>query len=284
MRNFRARAEASKYFAGPHPRVLAHRGSSGTHPENTLIAFEQAVVDGADILETDVHMTADGVIIALHDCTVDRTTDGIGNVHEMPYAQLRQLDAGYRFSADEGKTFPFRRRGLYVPRLEEVLQNFPHKPLTIEIKDDCTELMQRLVDLLNKYGRIREGSVLISGKRGKLVRLLRTLAPEALTGYSRPETVRFMAGALLHLPFLIGASTADAIHFVDRNSWFSMSTHGVVNAAHNLGLEVHCWTVNDEKRMENLLAIGVDGLFTDFPARLRKVVDRGNWKSKPRRK
>lgn len=272
MSNLRTRAEASKYFTGPHPRVIAHRGSSGTRPENTLPAFEQAVVDRADILETDVHMTTDGQLVAIHDCTVDRTTDGTGNVHEMPYAQLRQLDAGYRFTSDNGQTFPYRRRGIYLPRLEELLQNFPHKPFTVEVKDECPEMMARLVDLLNKYGRIREGSVLVLANRAKMMRLLRKLAPEALTGYARSEVFRFMAGALFHLPFM-GTATADALYFVDRESWFTMSTPSVVRAAHRLGQEVHCWTVNNEKRAEQLLEMGVDGLVTDYPAVMRKVVD-----------
>lgn len=277
MPNLRARAEGARYFAGPHPRVIAHRGASGTCPENTLPAFEQAIADGADILETDIHLTADNQIICIHDCNVERTTNGAGNVHELNYGQVRQLDAGYRFSSGRN-TFPFRLKGIYVPRLEEVLQCFPQKPLTIDIKDQCPELIQPLVDLLNKYGRIRDGSVLVSAKRGDLIRRLRTLAPEILTAYSRPETVRFIASAVFHMPFLIEDSTADTVHFVDRPSWFTMSRPSVVKTARKLGLEVHCWGVNDEARMEHLLAMGIDGIFTDHPARLRKVIDRGLWK------
>lgn len=278
MPSFMNRADGSKYFAGPHPRNLAHKGSSGIRPENTLIACEQAVVDSADILEVDAHMTLDGEIVCVHDCTVERTTDGVGNIHAMPYAQIRQLDAGYRFTMDQGKTFPYRRRGLYIPRLEELLQNFPHMPFCIDIKHECAVMMGKLADLLNKYGRIREGSVLITAKNGKLIRLFRKLAPDALTGYSRSETIRFMAGTMLHMPFLVSDSSANTIHFADRQGWPTLSTPAVIKAAHNLGLEVHCWTVNDESRMEELLAMGVDGLFTDYPARLANVIAQENWK------
>ena len=279
MPNFRSKGEAAKFFAGPSPRVIAHRGASALRPENTLPAFEQAVIDGADILETDVHLTADGEIIAIHDCTVDRTTEGSGNVHEMPYKQLRNLDAGYHFSPDGGNTYPFRGRGVYIPRLEELLRNFPHKPLNIGLKDECVDLVEKLVELLNKYGRIREGSALLVANRGKMMRKLRRIAPEALTSHSRPEAYRFSAGAFLGLSFLTADCKADAVQVADRSGWLSPSIPSLVRSAHDLGLEVHVWTVNNQERMNALLAMGVDGLFTDNPALLRQVVASGSWRS-----
>lgn len=283
MSNFRTRAEGCKYFAGEHPRVIAHRGSSGIRPENTLPAFEQAVVDRADIIELDVHMTADGEIVVIHDCHVERTTDGSGNVHELSYGQLRSLDAGYNFTTDGGMTHGFRGRGTYIPRLEEVLQTYPQMPLNIEIKDECGELVERLVELLNKYGRFRDGSVLVVAKRGKMMRLLRKLAPEALTGHSRPESYRFVASAFFHLPFLAGDTTADVIQLPDRDGWLSLPVSPMVRSAHNAGLEAHIWTVNDEARMNALLAAGVDGIFTDHPALLRRVIAKKAWQKTPRK-
>lgn len=281
MSNFKTRAEGCKYFAGDHPRVIAHRGASGIRPENTLPAFEQAVVDRADIIELDVHMTADGELVTLHDCDVDRTTDGSGNVHELTYGQLRSLDAGYSFTADGGVTHPFRGRGIYIPRLEEVLQRLPRVPLNIEIKDECSDLVERLVSMLNKYERFRDGSVLVVTKRGKMMRLLRKLAPEALTGHSRPESYRFLASAFFHLPFLAGDTTADVIQLPDRDGWFSLPISLMARSARNAGLEVHVWTVNDEARMNALLAAGVDGIFTDQPALLRRVIAKKAWRKAP---
>lgn len=280
MPNFKTRAEGRKYFEGSHPRVIAHRGASAVRPENTLPAFEQAVAEDADILEMDVHMTSDGEIVVMHDCDVDRTTDGSGNVHELSYGKIRNLDAGYNFTTDGGMTYPFRGRGIYPPRLEEVLQSYPHKPLNIEIKDECSELIERLVELLNKYGRFRDGSVLLVANRGKMMRLLRKLAPEALTGHSRQESYRFVAGAVLHLPFLAGDTTADVIQLPERSGWVALPMSAMVRAAHKSDMEVHVWTVNDERRMNSLLASGVDGLLTDRPALLRKVISTGAWRSK----
>lgn len=107
------------------PVNFAHRGASGLAPENTLEAFRIGVEAGARGLELDAHMTLDGEVVVLHDPTVDRTTDGSGAVAEMPLADLRRLDAGYRFSPDGGSSYPYRGRGLRIPTLAEVYDEFP---------------------------------------------------------------------------------------------------------------------------------------------------------------
>src|SRR5690606_4473246 len=123
------------YLAGA-PLLIAHRGGAALAPENTLLAFERAIRWwGADILELDVQPTRDGEVVVLHDATLDRTTDGSGPVAHLPLARVRELDAGYRFSADDGRTFPFRGRGVTVPTLEEVLTAFPGIRVNVEIKD-----------------------------------------------------------------------------------------------------------------------------------------------------
>ena len=109
----------ASYFSRPRPRLFGHRGAAGLAPENTLPSFERAVADGAGYLELDVHATRDGVVVVIHDPTLERTTDGVGPVNAQRYPELCRYDAGFRFSA--GGSEPYRGRGIRVPALEEVL-------------------------------------------------------------------------------------------------------------------------------------------------------------------
>ena len=102
------------------PLVMAHQGGKGLRPENTLSAFEHAVALGVDVLEMDIHTTADGAPVVMHDETVDDTTDGTGPLLSFTSAELKELDAGYDWTPDDGQTFPYRGQGITVPTLEEV--------------------------------------------------------------------------------------------------------------------------------------------------------------------
>ena len=104
-------------FSGARPRLFGHRGAAGVAPENTLPSFRRALADGVDVFELDVHATRDGEVVVLHDPTLERTTDGVGRVAALTFAELSQLDAGHRFTPDGGKTFPFRGQRVRVPRL-----------------------------------------------------------------------------------------------------------------------------------------------------------------------
>src|SRR5215212_7629564 len=119
---------------GEWPVNLAHRGASDIAPENTIEAFRLAVEAGAGGLELDVHITRDGRLVVIHDATVDRTTGGTGAVSGMTIDELRGLDAGYKFSPEAGPTRPYRGRGVRVPTLDEVLEEFPGVAVNIDIK------------------------------------------------------------------------------------------------------------------------------------------------------
>ncbi|MGH7581196.1 MAG: glycerophosphodiester phosphodiesterase family protein, partial [Gemmatimonadales bacterium] len=121
-----------------HP-VIAHRGSSAEAPENTLPAFEAAVRRGADAVELDVRLTADGAPVVIHDATLDRTTDRSGPVSALTLAELRSVDAGAKFTPDGGRTYPHRGQGAQVPTLGEVLWTFPRMPVLVEIKEPQTQ-------------------------------------------------------------------------------------------------------------------------------------------------
>ena len=142
---------APPVFAGfSRPLLFAHRGASALAPENTVEAFDLAARFGADVLEMDVHMTSDGEVVVLHDATLERTTNGTGQVSAMAYTDLRHLDAGFRFTTATGAK-PFLGRGCTVPRLEEVLRTFPNLGFNIEIKQANPETVPAVLRLLERF-------------------------------------------------------------------------------------------------------------------------------------
>src|SRR5574341_1011125 len=143
------------FFASERPgaQVIAHRGGAHLRPENTLAAFSHAVEIGADVVDTDVRTTADGAIVCIHDATVERTTEGAGRVESLTLGELQKLDAGYRWSTDGGRTYPFRGQGIRVPSLEEVLVRFPRARMNVEIKNPPGEALARpLCELIRRHG------------------------------------------------------------------------------------------------------------------------------------
>ena len=128
-------APSSAYYRDiERPLVIAHQGGDGVWPGDTLFAYENAVKVGADVLEMDAHITKDGQIVLMHDERVDRTTDGTGLIEDLTVDQIKQLDAAYKWSNDDGNTFPYRGQGIQVPTLEELFQKFPQMRYVIEIK------------------------------------------------------------------------------------------------------------------------------------------------------
>ena len=138
------------YFDVATPTVIGHRGSAGEAPENTLASFALGLKAGAAILESDVHLTRDGVPVLLHDDLVDRTTDGSGRVAELSLTRLHALDAGHRFNTDGGRSYPFRGRGLRVPTLEEALAAFPDARFNLELKEGVPGLVERCLEVIEK--------------------------------------------------------------------------------------------------------------------------------------
>jgi glycerophosphoryl diester phosphodiesterase len=130
------------------PLVFAHQGGEGLWPSNTMAAFDRAVKLGVDVLDTDMHVTKDGVPILLHDETVERTTNGAGAIRALTLEQLSQLDAAYRFTTDDGATFPFRGSGVTIPTADALFAKYPDKHFGIEIKQVTTASTARFCDVL----------------------------------------------------------------------------------------------------------------------------------------
>src|SRR5690606_23466138 len=168
--------------------IIGHRGAAGLAPENTIPAFEAALRHGAHMLELDVWPTGDGAVVVLHDETVDRTTDGAGRVTEMTLAQVQSLDAGYRFTADGGVTYPWRGRGVVIPTLADVLREFPDTPFVIEIKYADPAFVPTVLDVIDAAGA--RGRVMIGSFHDAVVQRVRELAPDVPTSYGQGEAIR----------------------------------------------------------------------------------------------
>jgi glycerophosphoryl diester phosphodiesterase len=241
-----------------HP-VIGHRGAAGDAPENTLPSFALAVEQGADALELDVHTSADGVPVVIHDPTLDRTTDRAGAVAALSLARIREADAGARFSPDGGRTFPFRGRGVRVPTLAEVLEAFPDRALVIEIK--TARAQDAVRRLLLEHGAA--GRCIVASADGAAVQAFR--APPWLTGASGLEPARLRFA----LPWRRATAVPYAALFVpERHRGIPVVTPGFVAAARALAVPVHVWTVNDEARARRLWKRGVSGLISNFPGRM----------------
>ena len=241
----------------PGPIPFAHRGGAADHPENTMAAFEHAVRLGYRYLETDVHVTADGVVVAFHDEVLGRVTDRSGRIAELPWADVKRARVAERHE---------------VPRLEEVLSAWPDVRVNIDPKHDASVLP--LVETLRRaraYDRVCIGS--FSDRR--LARVRRLTGNQVCTAMGPRDIARLRLGTWSHLT---GPFAAACTQVPVRYGRLLVVDAGFVACAHRRGLPVHVWTINDPAEMEALLDLGVDGLMTDRPALLKEVLQRrGQW-------
>lgn len=253
------------YLDAGGPVAIAHRGGAEEAPENTLEAFGAAIALGYAYLETDAHVSRDGVVVAFHDERLDGPTDRTGAIADLPIAAIEAADAGHRFTPDGGRTFPFRGRGVRVPRLEDLLERWPHARVNIDPKHDaCVEPLVALLDRVGAWDRVGIGS--FSDRRLARVRALS--GGRACTSMGpRAVAAARAAAAFGRMP----RAGADCLQVPLRHGPVPIVTARFVRAAHRAGLPVHVWTVDDEATMHALLDLGVDGIMTDRPRLLRDV-------------
>ena len=248
------------------PLVMAHRGGAGLWPENTMHAFKRAVELGVDVLETEVHCTADGVLVVSHDSTVDRTTNGSGPIRAFTSEELKTLDAGYNWTSDGGQTFPFRGSGITVPTLEELFTDLPSNVrINIDMKQVKPSLVGPLCETLRAFEAVDR--VLVASFNSKALKAFRRVCPEVTTSAGRGELALFF---VMNLVFL-GATyrpSCQVFQVPEYSSGIQVLTKRFVDTAHALHLEVHAWTINEVSDMTRMLALGVDGIITDYPDRL----------------
>jgi len=263
--------------------AYAHQGGAWEWPSSTLFAIGRAVAAGATAIELDVHATADGELVVGHDETVDRTTDGRGNIADLTLAQLKELDNAYWFIPGADVTpgrpdgeYPYRGRAATDPdfriaTLREVLERFPGVPLNLDIKQTAPAVAPyeaALAVLLADYDRTDD--VIVASFLDPATDAFRPLAPAVPTSAGTLATVEFWRAvqegaeppAIDAVAFQVPERYGDLV-VVDRR---------FVDAAHRAGMAVHVWTVNDVQAMERLVDLGVDGIISDLPTTLAGVL------------
>ena len=229
---------------------IAHRGASGTFPENTVCAFRAAIDAGAEMCELDVQLSRDGAIVVIHDETVERTTDGKGEVAELTLEELKRLDAGAKFKGGAVK-------GERIPTLDEVFSATSGKcALNIELKAGGLE--HQVAQIMQARNALADS--IVSSFDWEYLKNIQQLHFNIRVGLLAEEKpVDLMMNAV--------AMRAHSI-----NPRWDMVTSDLCKAAHERGLKVYTWTVDADARMRALIACGVDGIMTNYPERLRKVV------------
>ncbi|WP_327322219.1 glycerophosphodiester phosphodiesterase [Streptomyces sp. NBC_01210] len=243
-----------------HPSVLAfaHRGGAADGIENTAAAFRRAADVGYRYFETDVHTTADGQLVAFHDATLDRVTDARGRIAALPWSEVRQARVAGREP---------------LALFEELLEEFPRARWNVDVKAEPA--LVPLVDLIRRAGawdRVCVGSF----SEGRVARAMRLAGPRLATSYG----VRGVVGLRLRSYGIPAALRAGAVcaQVPESQGGIRVVDRRFVRAAHDRGLQVHVWTVNEADRMAALLDLGVDGIMTDHLETLRTVLtDRGVW-------
>jgi len=260
--------EASEWATPGGVLAFAHRGGA-YHPEiegleNTLAAFKHAVALGYDYLETDVHVTSDGVLLAFHDTVLDRVTDQEGTIAELTFEEVRHALVGGREQ---------------VPTLAQLFDEFPEARFNIDLKSDgAAKALAEFVADRDAWDRVLVGSF----SRERLREFRRRTRGRVLTSASMLDVLLFRFLPSGRLADLLTGHRVAALQVPHRRGRLTVATRGLVRRAHAAGRPVHVWTVDDPDEMRELLDRGVDGIFTDRTDVLKDVlIERGNWRDSP---
>jgi glycerophosphoryl diester phosphodiesterase len=246
-----------------HPLIIAHRAGALVVPENTIEGWIEAKIRyKPDVWELDVHLTADDILVVIHDESVDRTTNGSGLVIDMSFAEISEFDAGFWFTPDSGRTHPWRGKGVRVPALAEVFDSFPTDFFNIEIKDSIQDAADRLLALIQEKGM--QEKVLVASAYTDILKRVRELDPSLPTSGSEDEVKAIVILGKMGLGILV-KTPMDVLQVPEYVGSIHVVTPGLLRRCHKRGIQVHVWTVNDADSMQRLLEMGADGIVTDRP-------------------
>ncbi|MHA1614834.1 MAG: glycerophosphodiester phosphodiesterase [Candidatus Thorarchaeota archaeon] len=264
---------SSRIFDIERPLIMAHRGDSGNTPENTMIALENAVEIGVDVLESDLHLTKDDEIVLFHDEDLKRTTGKEGTIRSHTLDELMEIDLGIKFTRDNGDTYPFRGKGHKIVTLREAFDKFPNVIFNLDIKDTFLAAPTELARIISKMNQ--KDSVIVASFHDHQLERFRELSPEVLTSAHPGEVKRFVLNSKFGFPRIKRQDIQyRAFQVPIKSGPLTVVTKKFVRKAHELDLAVHVWTINDETTMNYLLDLGIDGIFTDQPVLLRKVLQK----------
>lgn len=250
---------------------MAHRGESENTPENTMLALEAAESIGVDVLESDVRLTKNDEVVLFHDEDLQRTTGKSGTVRDFTLEELQQIDLGYTFTQDDGATFPFRAKGLQIVTLREALERFPNTIFNLDIKDAFSSAPIELARVISEMER--SSSVMVGSFHDNQLERFRELMLNVPTSAHPGEVKNFVLNTKVGFPRIKYEHIQYRAFQVPMKSGpLKVITKKFVKQAHEHNLAVHVWTINDQPTMNNLLDLGVDGIFTDNPKLLKEVL------------
>ena len=248
------------FFGRSRPRVFAHRGGAALGPENTIAAFDRGLATGAEGVELDVQLSADGVVVVCHDETLDRTTDTSGRIDARTASALERVDAGYHFTDTAGH-HPFRGRNIGIPALADVLQRYKDVPTIVEMKADSADMGRAVANVVRRAGAV--DWVCAAGFGRRALRAAREELPAMASSGCHPEVrlavYRSWAGLPVRRPAFGGYQVPEFAGAL------RVASPRFIRHAHRAGLEVHVWTIDDEADMRRLLEWGADALITNRP-------------------
>ncbi len=260
-----------RYLGLPNrPLLIAHRGWAGRFPENTLVGIALAARLRVDAIEIDVQETSDGELVVSHEDRLERFTDGHGTLHDWTEYELRQLDAAFWFTRDQGRTYPWRGRRIRIPTLETIVRQVDGPVFYLDLKTDSAAALDRLLELVQRYRLARR--VVLCSFSPSAIDYVRGKRPDLVIAADAREVQRMFAIAKLGLERRIKPRTTSAWHVPEKRHGLRILSPELMRAARHLGVGVVVWTVNRMTDMNRLLDLGVNGLMTDYPERLRWVM------------
>lgn len=245
--------------------IVGHRGNAAYAPENTMESFRQAIAGGAECVELDVRLSADGVPVVMHDATLDRTTDISGAVASLSADRMQAANAAARFTLDGGRTFPYRDKGLRVPRLEDVLTELVDVPLLLEIKSAQASAVTR--HLIERHGA--EARCVIESFDARALEPFR--GSRIAIGASRADAARLIHRIVTRRP--VRSLPYSVMCLPPRVRGVPVPIASLVNLTRPAGCLIHVWTINDPDVARHLWSIGVHGIVSDDPTLIRRTRD-----------
>ncbi len=258
------------YKESDRPLIIAHRGGAGIAPENTLYAFKLAERIGVDAIELDVRMTKDKELVVIHDDTVDRTTNGTGYVSELTLEEIKKFDAGYHLKMD-GRGFPFRNKGITIPTLEEVFQEIKNTSIVIELKDTSPKVEKKVAKLIKKYD-MKKRVIVGSFNDDSIKRFLHSTDGKIAVGTGTKALKYYVILHKLRLDRLYPLKR-HAVQIPLKVGKVDLATQRLINTIRERNIAVHYWTINDEETMKELIKKNVDGIITDYPNKLIRLLN-----------
>lgn len=263
------------------PLVIAHGGSKALFPENTMTAFDGSISIGVDALEIDVRLTKDGVLVAHHDATIDRTSNGCGAVADYTYEELAVFNFGYRFQ-DLGGNFPYKKTSIEIPKLIDIMHKYSHYPMILDMKDKgqlgkkASQVLKQTIDSFTT-----PPPLIVSSFNYKTIHNFRKITDgKIITGSSRKESIKYYFAYLFHLSSLISNTPYQVVQIPKKVKFFCLANKKYIESFHKRNIGVQYWTINSKDEMRKLIKIKADGIITDRPDLMNEVLGELGYHSK----